>query len=136
MEEKNLCSGTCREVYKRIYWIIIATAFIIYLLILHDNAAPPDEQLGWLCGVICIGIFYVIHLYLFGNTITVTDKRVYGKTSFGKRVDLPLDKIASVSCSGMGSIGVSTSSGLIKFNFIDNSEELHHTITTLIMDKN
>lgn len=133
MEEKNLCSGTCREIYKIIYWIIVVIAFIVGLLISCDKG---EELLGWVCGLICMGIFFVIYLYLFGNTITVTDKRVYGKTSFGKRVDLPLDKIASVSCSGMGSIGVSTSSGLIKFNFIDNSEELHHTITTLIMDKN
>ena len=135
MDEKILCSSTSHPAYKEIYWLIIGIASVIYLSILHKNAGVPYEQLGWLCGLICIGAFYIIHLYLFNNTMTVTDKRVYGKTAFGKRVDLPLTKISAVSCSPMGSIGVSTASGVINFYFLMNHEEIHRTITNLLLNK-
>ncbi len=40
--------------------------------------------------LIVAGLFYL----MFSKTqLVVTDKRVYGKTSFGKRVDLPFDSI-------------------------------------------
>lgn len=67
--------------------------------------------------------------------LTVTDKRVYGKAAFGKRVDLPLDSVSSVGTSGKKGIDVGTSSGRIKFKFIKNYSEIHEVLSKLIMER-
>ena len=45
---------------------------------------------GALLGVV---LFLMLRYY----TITVTDRRIYGKLAFGKRVDIPIDFVASVA---------------------------------------
>ena len=67
--------------------------------------------------------------------ITVTDKRVYGTALFGKRVDLPLDKIAAVGTSAFKGVAVTTSSGAIKFVFIKNNYEIHKAISNLLIQR-
>ena len=52
------------------------------------------------------------------SELVITDKRVYGKAIFGKRVDLPLDKVSAVGTSFLKGIDVGTSSGRIKFNLL------------------
>ena len=66
----------------------------------------------------------------------VTNKRVYGIATFGKKVDLPFDKISAVSTMGIvNGISVSTSSGFIKFMFIKNAEEVYQTISKLLLER-
>ncbi|MBR3553164.1 MAG: SHOCT domain-containing protein [Clostridia bacterium] len=67
--------------------------------------------------------------------MTVTDKRIYGKTSFGRRVDLPLDSISAVGVGAFRSIAVATSSGKIKFGFIENRDEIHTVIGNLLVQR-
>ena len=68
--------------------------------------------------------------------MTVTNMRVYGKAHFGKRVDLPLDMISAVSTSSIfKGLTVATSSGVIKFTFLENRDELHEAISKLLMER-
>ena len=67
--------------------------------------------------------------------LTVTDKRVYGKKFFGKRVDLPLDMISAVGTGFIKRIAVTTSSGAINFHLIDNRDEIHDAISRLLIDR-
>ena len=67
--------------------------------------------------------------------LTVTDKRVFGCATFGKRVDLPLDAISAVGTSAMKGIDVTTASGAIKFKFIMNRDELHEAISKLLVER-
>lgn len=67
--------------------------------------------------------------------MTVTTKRVYGKTLFGKRVDLPLDMISAVGTTFLHGIAVTTASGAIKFLMIKNSEQIHTAISQLLMER-
>ena len=67
--------------------------------------------------------------------ITVTDKRVYGKTIFGRQVDLPIDSISAVGSGMFNKIVVATSSGKIKFLFIENSQAVREEIVKLIMQR-
>jgi hypothetical protein len=62
-------------------------------------------------------------------TLTITDKRVYGTALFGKRVDLPFDMISAVGTSIFKGIAVATSSGTIKFAFMENRDSLHDEIS-------
>lgn len=68
-------------------------------------------------------------------SITVTDKRVYGTAAWGKRVDLPLDKISAVATSFGHGIAVATSSGSIRFKAITNNAEVHAAISKLLMER-
>lgn len=68
--------------------------------------------------------------------LTVTNKRIYGKTIFGKRVDLPLDSISSISrIKIFNGISVATSSGKISFQFMDNNENIYNSISQLLVER-
>ncbi len=78
-----------------------------------------------------LGLFF----YFFFNKcdITVTDKRVFGKTAFGKTVDLPLDKVSSVGTSFPKAITVATSSGIIRFFLLSNQSNVLNAISNLLI---
>ncbi len=85
--------------------------------------------------VIALGTGIVLWYYLGQRDITVTDKRVYGKAAFGVMIDLPFDKIASVSTSFPKAVAVATSSGLIKFFLLENQQEIFSTISELLIKR-
>ncbi|MBQ4052299.1 MAG: SHOCT domain-containing protein [Clostridia bacterium] len=81
-------------------------------------------------------IFFVVSLWaIFFTEIEVTNKRVFGKTMFGKRVDLPIDSISSVGFSAFHGIFVGTSSGRISFALVSNNKEIHKCINDLLMKR-
>ncbi len=84
-------------------------------------------------------VFTIIGAILYSSlakiAITVTDKRVYGNATWGKRVDLPLDSISAVSTSALKGIAVASSSGTINFKAIDNNEDIHKTISNLLIER-
>ena len=67
--------------------------------------------------------------------ITITDKRVCGKTYFGRSVDLPMDSISAVGSSWFNGIAVSTSSGKVSFLFIENSKGIRELLCQLLIDR-
>lgn len=67
--------------------------------------------------------------------ITVTNKRVYGKDVFCKRVDLPIDMISSVATSIFNGISIATSSGRITFWFCKNRDEIFEEISKLLLER-
>lgn len=101
-------------------------------------SAYDKESLGvWLmviCAPVTIGLF-VFYLDINKMQIVVTDKRVYGKTSFGKQVDLPLDSISAVGTSLFKGISVGTSSGKISFLAISNRDEIYGEIKKILADR-
>lgn len=78
------------------------------------------------------GLFYA---WVSKTSLTVTDKRVYGTAAFGKRVDLPLDKISAVGTSMLKGIAVTSASGAIKFLMIANHNEIHAAISGLLLER-
>lgn len=77
-------------------------------------------------------IFYVASSKI---SLTVTNKRIYGTAIFAKRIDLPLDMVSAVSTSFFKGIGVSTSSGVIKFWCIKNNLDIHQEISKLLLGR-
>ena len=80
-------------------------------------------------------LFLIVFWMINACEITITDKRVYGKAAFGKRVDLPLDSISAVGTGIFKGLTVATSSGKIKFFMLDNRDELHSEISKLLIDR-
>ena len=90
-------------------------------------------------GVIIFTTFLILAMVVFfaffKTELTVTNKRVFGKTTLGKRVDLPLDSISAISLSTLKGIAVATSSGKIVFKLINNNDEIHSEISNLIISR-
>lgn len=81
-------------------------------------------------------IAVILYLWLNSYKLTVTDKRVNGVTTFGKRVDLPMDSISSVSITKLlRGCGISTSSGNIHFLAIKNCQAIYETLNQLLIER-
>lgn len=83
----------------------------------------------------CIAVLYLVYIWLNKVELTVTDKRVYGRAAFGKRVDLPIDSVSAIGTSLFKGISVATSSGVIKFAVIKNRDEIHSAVSKLLMER-
>ena len=82
--------------------------------------------------VLCVCLFFMLNFY----TITVTDKRIYGRLAFGKRVDLPIDFVTSVAkIQGLKGIAVLSSSKKRKFLLIKNVNEIYNEINNLLIER-
>ena len=78
----------------------------------------------------------LIYLWLRSYELTVTDKRIYGKVAWGKRVDLPVDSVsATATISLFKGVSVSTSSGKISFRVIKNADEIYKVMNNLLIER-
>ena len=85
---------------------------------------------------ICLLIALFVFLRLKSYELTVTDKRIYGRVAWGKRVDLPQDSISALSTVSMlKGIAASTSSGAIKFLLIKNSDEIYEIMNNQLIER-
>ncbi len=84
---------------------------------------------------VCAFVALIFTIGWAKSELTVTSKRVYGIAAFGKRVDLPLDSISSVGTSFLKGIDVATSSGQIRFKFIENNTEIHSVLSDLLVSR-
>ena len=92
--------------------------FGFYLYFIVDEF-PEDEVIryGMILGPLACGL--LVLFMLAKVELAITNKRVYGRASFGWRVDLPLDSVTAIGTSFMKGIAITTASGSIKFrNFL------------------
>lgn len=101
---------------------IMAAELSDYLLIMAVLIVPA---------LICALIYAWMHSY----EIVITDKRVYGKTAWGRRVDLPIDSVSAVGSKAPKGISVSTSSGKVSFLLIKNRNEIHKCVSDLLIER-
>lgn len=88
--------------------------------------------------LIPFGVSILISIFAFvwlRSELIVTDKRVYGKATFGRRVDLPVDSVTAISTGIFKGVGVGTSSGKINFKLIKNRDEIHSVISNLLLER-
>lgn len=135
MEEKILIEGNAKG--AKIIPIVVALLSIVAFVagFVADEMAEdyiPFCILGGLLLVSSITLF----VYCNNCSICVTNKRVYGKASFGSRVDLPIDSIAAVGILTLWKgISVATPSGSIKFLYINNADEIHKILGDIIVNR-
>ena len=80
-------------------------------------------------------IGFLFYYFVSKVKLTVTDKRVFGRTAFGKRVDLPLDSVTAIGIGFLNSIAITTASGAIKFAMVKNKNEIHQTMSKLLINR-
>ena len=144
MEEKILIKSERYDivkVLKRAFYVCIAfCAFAVVYTVATGEvkdfgdfifvAFSAGMMLG-IAGLICWLIYSWMHSY----EIIVTDKRVYGQTAFGKRVDLPVDAVSAIGSSWPMGIAVATASGRIAFLMIKNRDAIHKCVSNLLIER-
>ncbi len=139
MEEKILAKGKFSK-FNFISGIFLAFSVfgVLGLFSSFQNGNLVDTT-SFVIGIVYffVGIGGAALFYHLLNKceITVTDKRVYGKAAFGKRVDLPFDMISSVDMCAFKGVGVATSSGRIKFLFCINKEDVFSSISNVLLER-
>ena len=126
----------CRVVTRYNYYtgrIELLASYSIFDNILYPFSFVPGLLIDLALLLMIVGGFFI---FAFAScALTVTDKRVYGKASFGRRVDLPIDSVSSVGTSMLHGIDIGTFSGRISFKAIENNRELHEVISKLLIDR-
>jgi len=113
-----------------------AEVFDLFIGYLWDCAFYPSRG-GVFIWFVYLGILGIlIALFFFWEmsrcALTITTRRVSGKASFGKAVDLPLNQISAVGLGSLRKITVATSSGKLHFWFVKNRTEVHAALTDII----
>lgn len=146
MEEKVIISSERKRILVPCFIVAVIIHVMIIVFTIADVSSKKKinpngdttplliESIG-LSAILLYGLVALIYFIFSKCELTVTNKRVYGRAVFGKRVDLPLDAISAVGTSMMKGISVGTSSGTIKFKFINNSAEIHSAISDLLLDR-
>lgn len=155
MEEKVIIQGERYKINIRAILIGISIGLIVLgLLIYAAGEGYSDYWKEWRSigdvmldpfsftsgllidfGIILLPVVLIICWWLSSVELTVTDKRVYGKAAFGKRVDLPIDSVSAVAMNSPKGIAVGTSSGKISFMLIQNQTEVHAALSRLLIER-
>jgi len=149
MEEKIIAKGKPINILPAVLAIILLAALCFVFIavpkiskaydyygsslvsVMFSSASEVGISISLVLAICLFALF--VYLWLGKIEITVSDKRVFGKAAFGKRVDLPLDSISAVGTSSLKGIAVATSSGKISFLMIKNSKEIHKCVSDLLI---
>lgn len=133
--EKELIVGTPTLKTMPLFFIVAGIILLIITIVTGWSWDDLAMVMYFVSPAISI-VGIILYIYSGMCSITVTDKRVYGKAGFGSRVDLPLDMISAVGTTGIThGVQVATSSGIIKFMYIGNSDEIHAAINNLLLER-
>lgn len=152
--EKTIIEGRQSKIVKAIPLIVAVIGTILMALIKvievyarwdrtsrYTGRYTVGQMLSWTNWEDLIIVFIVLLVVgfvigkAFTASITITNKRVFGTTGFGKRVDLPLDSVSTVGSGAMNGVAITTSSGVIKFSFMENAKELHQALGDLLIER-
>ena len=132
MEEKEIIRGKSSSTLGTLFLVLGLIGIPLMLL----GIFVPHGIAISILGILLLILGIIMYMYVSQCVLVVTDKRVYGRAAFGKRVDLPLDSISAVSLSSVfDGIGVSTSAGRISFVAIKNSKEIQKEISELLIER-
>lgn len=143
MNEKILAEGSnnAKKFLSTMTAIGAVLAFLVVVVYPFVLGGGLETFLWWWWQGLILVIPYVIVVALIyfamcKTELVVTDKRVYGKTAWGKRVDLPLDSVSAIgSFQTLKGVSISTASGQINFKLIKNSDAIYQTVSRLLLER-
>ncbi len=87
---------------------------------------------GFIIPVVLSLVAVVIYVWIGGCRLTVTNERVYGKGTWGKKVGFPVDTVLGATTCGLSGVAVSTTSGTTKFLLIKNADAVCAVINDVV----
>ena len=159
MEEKNIIKGKFSKsnIFVIVPLVLSAVSFLISIWIYYDDCAYRDYwgrpvpysrfiirpgEVGpgtiTIFSYLAILLFFVAIFFVIKMNrckLNVSNKKVSGKASFGRIINLPIDEIISVGTCFPKGITVATSSRTIKFWLLVNREGVYQAISDLIKQK-
>ena len=120
--------------------LALLALYVVFFLISgalykHPFSYGDIFEHDWYIYVVVLVVLVVFYFYFTKMELVVTNRRIYGKAGFGKQVDLPVDSISSVGLGIVNNIIIATSSGKIRFWFINNRSEIHKVVTDLLIER-
>lgn len=146
MNDKTICKSVKDKTIDGIFKAILVILFIalVISLIVGYNQASGDLYYGrlsydyFVTSTVFGGLLFVVgvlYIALTFTSIEVTENKVFGRTVFGKQVDLPISQISAVGLSLFKGMSVSTSSGRVKFYLIGNRNEVYQTLSAVLIKR-
>jgi len=139
MNEKMLLAHKFEPEKRKKFLVAWIVCFVsgILLSLLSSRLGRLSFLVSFLKNALLIGgiILFLVWLWTF-MTLTVTDKRVYGKKLFGERFDIPIDSISSVSSRWfLGKLIVGSSSMKMRFLFLPKAPKFHDSVLQLLFER-
>lgn len=107
---------------------------IVYVIAKTFDWCEDELQLSLIPLFAFLLIGGLVYFWLRSYELTVTNKRIYGKIAWGKRVDLPVDSVSATAMVPLfKGVSVSTSSGKISFLVIKNADEIYTVMNDLLI---
>ena len=127
--------------HSRKYYTDFHTGTSVWQIPVEDRW--PDRELymfpGFIIAVLGFGVFAKNLLFLLvtaKNVLTVTETTIRGIAKPGKNIEIPVDKITSISESKKTSaVIVATASGKQSFHWLENYEQICKEIQNLIAEQ-
>lgn len=117
--------------------VVIFALYLLFCMVMYASNDGWTTFGDWFLNYIFILVILlgILNLSLFKSTMVVTDRRIYGTTYFGKRVDIPLDSVSAVAVKYHHVVSASSSSGKISFALIENANDIHKSISELLIQR-
>lgn len=92
---------------------------------------------GYLLIISILSYLSFIFIYYLTNTssLTLTNKRILGYSSFGKQVDMPLGQLTSITSCAFNGLMLTTSSGKTRFWRIEDRDKVREAISTAMINQ-
>ena len=142
MNEKILIKGKFSGLnpYASLCFSIAGISLVVCFIVATIFGGSPawafqGMEYGYYWFFIGIIVFFVLGLIftVMDFELIVTDGRIVGKTSFGKRVDLPISQISGVGTGVFNRVSIVTSSCSISFCGVINQNEVFTVISGLLL---
>ncbi len=108
--------------------------FIIFIMFFNDSDYTLLAVIS-ISLILISAILLILVLIIHKTELYVSNKRVFGRTILGNRVDLPLDSISAIGCSLFKGIFIGTSAGKIAFLGIGNRDAIYDAIANLLITR-
>ncbi len=148
MEEKIIIQGKFIEksLIARLFGVLAVLSLIISVCINEGTEGYSEyiffaeaEYAGVAVFFWLAQVFVLLTLFSLIETsfceLVITDKCVYGERGFIKSIDLPNDMISSVGTCFPKGVFVATSSGVIRFWFLANQQEVYKELSNLLIKR-
>ena len=126
--------------YSVIFVLIFLTMGLLFLPSLLKNAVSKSVyDTIVMYGLILFFVLAIAILVFCFNAmktnLTITNKRIVGTASHGRRVDLPVDSVSSIGASSFSGITIASPSGRISFLFLGNRDEVYQVVSELLANR-